>query len=46
MVGAPMTVLATVPFLLATQPELFSDEETGIAVVMGGVGFVIIAIDA
>ena len=43
MVGAPMTVLATVPFLLATQPELFSDEETGIAVVMGGVGFIIIA---
>ena len=43
MVGAPMTVLATVPFLLATQPELFPDVETGIAVVMGGVGFIIIA---
>lgn len=38
-----MTILATVPFLLATQPELFPDEETGVAVVMCGVGFIIIA---
>ena len=43
IVGAPMTVLATVPFLLATQPELFPDEETGVAVVMCGVGLIIIA---
>ena len=43
IVGAPMTILATVPFLLATQPELFPDEETGVAVVMCGVGLIIIA---
>ncbi len=41
-VGVPMTVLATLPFFLATQPEWFDSEVTGVAVVMCGVGAIII----
>ncbi len=41
-IGVPMTVLATVPFVLATNPEYFPDEITGVAVVMCGVGVIII----
>jgi len=37
-----MTVLATLPFFLATQPEWFDSEVTGVAVVMCGVGAIII----
>ncbi len=42
LIGVPMTVLATVPFFVATQPEYFASEITGVAVVMGGVGLIII----
>lgn len=41
-IGAPMTVLATLPFVFATNPEYFDDEITGVAVVMCGVGLIII----
>ena len=41
-IGVPMTVLATVPFVLATNPEYFPDEVIGVAVVMCGVGVIII----
>ena len=40
-IGAPMTLLATMPFLLATNPEYFPDEATGVAVVMCFVGAII-----
>jgi GPH family glycoside/pentoside/hexuronide:cation symporter len=43
LVGVPVVILATVPFVLATNPELFPNETTGIAVVMLGVGVIIIA---
>ncbi len=42
-VGVPMTVLATLPFFIATQPQWFASEVTGVAVVMCGVGVIIIA---
>lgn len=42
-IGAPMTILATLPFVFATNPEYFTDEATGVAVVMCGVGVIIIA---
>jgi GPH family glycoside/pentoside/hexuronide:cation symporter len=42
LIGVPMTVVATLPFLLATNPELFPNEVTGMAVVMCGVGMIII----
>ncbi len=42
IIGVPMTVLATLPFVLATWPGLFSSEEVGVAVVMCGVGAIII----
>jgi GPH family glycoside/pentoside/hexuronide:cation symporter len=42
-VGAPMTILATLPFVFATNPEYFTDEATGVAVVMCGVGVIIIS---
>ncbi len=43
LIGVPMTVVATLPFVLATNPEIFPDEVTGMAVVMCGVGVIIIA---
>ena len=42
-IGVPMTVLATVPFVIAYDPDLFDNEITGVAVVMCGVGAIIIA---
>ncbi|MGA1188304.1 MAG: MFS transporter [Pseudomonadales bacterium] len=42
-IGVPMTVLATVPFVIAYDPDLFDSEITGVAVVMCGVGAIIIA---
>ncbi|MEM7001824.1 MAG: MFS transporter [Pseudomonadota bacterium] len=42
IIGVPMTVLATLPFLLATYPGLFSSEVVGVAWVMCGVGVIII----
>jgi GPH family glycoside/pentoside/hexuronide:cation symporter len=41
-IGAPMAILATLPFVLATWPGLFESEINGIAVVMCGVGAIII----
>lgn len=41
-IGVPMTVLATLPFFIATQPEWFTSEVIGVAVVMCGVGLIII----
>lgn len=43
IIGVPMTVLATLPFFIATQPEWFASEEVGVAVVMCVVGVIIIA---
>lgn len=40
-VGAPMTILATLPFVFATNPAYFSDEAVGVAVAMCVVGLII-----
>ena len=42
MIGVPMTVVATLPFLFATNPDYFDDEITGVAVVMCFVGLIVI----
>ena len=41
-IGAPMAILATLPFVFATNPDWFDNEITGVAVVMCGVGLIII----
>ncbi len=43
MIGVPVIILATLPYMLATNPDLFPDEQTGIAVVMLVVGIIIIS---
>ena len=43
MIGVPVVILATLPYMLATNPDLFPDEQTGIAVVMLVVGVIIIS---
>ncbi len=42
IIGVPMVVLATLPFLFATNPDYFDNEIEGVAVVMCGVGLIII----
>lgn len=42
LVGLPMTVVATLPFVFATNPELFDNEIEGVATVMAFVGLIII----
>ena len=42
MIGVPMTLVATLPFLFAMNKDYFADEVTGVAVVMCGVGLIII----
>ncbi|MEM7079295.1 MAG: MFS transporter [Pseudomonadota bacterium] len=42
LIGVPMTVVATLPFIFATNPEYFDNEATGVAVVMCGVGAIVI----
>jgi len=43
MIGVPMTVVATLPFVFATNPEWFDNEIHGVATVMCFVGLIIIA---
>ena len=43
MIGVPVIILATLPYMLATNPGLFPDEQTGIAIVMLFVGIIIIS---
>ena len=43
MIGVPVVILATLPYMLATNRDLFPDEQTGIAVVMVVVGIIIIS---
>ena len=42
IIGVPAAVLATIPFMIAMNPALFPDEQTGVAIVMLGVGLVIV----
>jgi GPH family glycoside/pentoside/hexuronide:cation symporter len=42
MIGLPMTVVATLPFVFAMNPEYFDNEIEGVAVVMCFVGLIII----
>ncbi len=42
MIGLPMTVVATLPFVFATNPELFDNEIEGVATVMCFVGLIVI----
>ena len=41
-IGVLIVPLATVPYVLATDPDLFADEVTGIAVIMMVVGLIVI----
>jgi len=41
MIGVPMTVVATLPFVFATNPEYFDNEIEGVAIVMCFVGLIV-----
>lgn len=42
LIGAPVIIVSTVPFMFAMNPDYFPDEQTGVAVVMLLVGLLII----
>jgi GPH family glycoside/pentoside/hexuronide:cation symporter len=42
MVGLPMTVVATLPFVFATNPDFFGNEIEGVATVMCCIGLIVI----